>query len=912
MGVVSPPNAMASRPAGGASPEALALWDQAKAGSGKQEHEFRGLVEQLNAGLFVLTADGSVAYVNRRFARELGYEPDEIIGRPMLRFVAESKRTAAIERLSAHMAGRQQSSKYASMLLRKDGSLLDVLVDSVVGTYGGQRATIGVLLDVGKRIRMEERLREEEAKFRSVVEQNVAGVAIVRDDGTIAYCNGCLAQMIGYTPEDLVGRAVLDFVPETEQPNLRSLKSQLFATGLPGQIASTVRARDGSLVEVLVNASKSTFEGRPAAIDVVVDVTARNRAQRELTSTAAILAAEHEASPDGILVVNPEGRIISVNRRVAEIFEIPASLYVSGDDEPLLALATQRTADPEGFLRRVRYLYAHPDESSHEEIPLRNGTILERFSAPFKTSDGASPGRIWFFHDITKRRRAEDALRASEECFRMLVEEAPDAISILDCDQGCLIAANRAAEHLFGVSRDKIIGRRPSDFYATMQPDGQPVAESYSDDNQRALAGEEVTYERRIVRPSGDERLCRVTFVRLPSDVRLLRASFVDITEQKAAEQGLLRLNRALTTLSRGNEALVRCASEPELLMEMCRVIVEDGGYRMAWVGVVEHDAAKSVTPVAWAGEIGQYLNRTAITWADEPRGRGPTGRATRTGEPQLSLDLLNDPTMAPWIKEAKRSGFASAIALPLKGASGVFATLNIYSTEPAAFDRDESELLRELAKDLSFGIQSLRERAAHEALNRRWLAGFEATVGAIAGTVEKRDPYTAGHQERVAKLAVAIARELALPEPQVEGLSLAAIIHDVGKIDIPLEILNKPGRLSDLQLGLVRGHAQAGYDIIKGIDFPWPIAQIVLQHHERLDGSGYPQGLKGDAILPEAKILVVADVVEAMMSHRPYRPGLGIDVALAEVERNKGRFYDPAAVEACVGLFRNKGFAFK
>jgi HD-GYP domain-containing protein (c-di-GMP phosphodiesterase class II) len=174
------------------------------------------------------------------------------------------------------------------------------------------------------------------------------------------------------------------------------------------------------------------------------------------------------------------------------------------------------------------------------------------------------------------------------------------------------------------------------------------------------------------------------------------------------------------------------------------------------------------------------------------------------------------------------------------------------------------------------------------------------------------RDPYTAGHQQRVARLAVAMASALHLSDDQIEGLYLAGIVHDVGKIDIPAEILSKPGTLHKLQYLLIQAHAEAGYDILKGIDFPWPIAEMVRQHHERLDGSGYPQGLKAEAILPEAKILAVADVVEAMMSHRPYRASLGIETALAEIEDGKGRLYDPAAVEACVALFRENGFTFE
>ncbi len=184
-------------------------------------------------------------------------------------------------------------------------------------------------------------------------------------------------------------------------------------------------------------------------------------------------------------------------------------------------------------------------------------------------------------------------------------------------------------------------------------------------------------------------------------------------------------------------------------------------------------------------------------------------------------------------------------------------------------------------------------------------------TIGAIAATVEARDPYTAGHEQRVAQLASSIAQEMGLPPEQVEGIMLAASIHDLGKLRVPAEILSKPGRLNAIEYELVKVHAQTGYDIVKDIQFSQPIAQMVRQHHERLDGSGYPQGLKGDEILPGSRILAVADVVEAMSSHRPYRPGLGVEVALDEILRNRGTLYDADVVDHCVSLFRDKQFTF-
>jgi putative nucleotidyltransferase with HDIG domain len=187
----------------------------------------------------------------------------------------------------------------------------------------------------------------------------------------------------------------------------------------------------------------------------------------------------------------------------------------------------------------------------------------------------------------------------------------------------------------------------------------------------------------------------------------------------------------------------------------------------------------------------------------------------------------------------------------------------------------------------------------------------IKGTFQALSSALEHRDAYTAGHQEQVSILACAIAREMGLDDDRIQGLYFAGMVHDIGKIAVPAEILAKPTKLSTIELGLIRQHAQTGYDILKDIDFPWPIADIVYQHHERINGSGYPQGLTEDKILLESKILAVADVVEAMTSHRPYRPGLGIDVALQEIEMHKGVLYDPQVVDVCLKLFREKGYTF-
>ena len=212
-------------------------------------------------------------------------------------------------------------------------------------------------------------------------------------------------------------------------------------------------------------------------------------------------------------------------------------------------------------------------------------------------------------------------------------------------------------------------------------------------------------------------------------------------------------------------------------------------------------------------------------------------------------------------------------------------------------------------AKDIT--VQKKSEEELQQSY-QRLKKTMDATIDTMSNMIEAKDPYTSGHQQRVSQLTTAIAKELNLSPDKVEGIKIASLIHDIGKIGLPTEILSKPGKLTDIEFGLIKEHAQVGYDILKSIDFPFPIARIVLQHHERLNGSGYPNNLKGDEILLKAKIIGVADVVEAMSSHRPYRPALGIDPALEEISKNRGILYDPEVVDVCLKLFKEKGFKFE
>ena len=205
--------------------------------------------------------------------------------------------------------------------------------------------------------------------------------------------------------------------------------------------------------------------------------------------------------------------------------------------------------------------------------------------------------------------------------------------------------------------------------------------------------------------------------------------------------------------------------------------------------------------------------------------------------------------------------------------------------------------------------------RRVKQALTRshdRLRKNMGAIIQAMSTTIEKRDPYTAGHQRRVTKLCRAIATRLGFTWERIQGLRMAAAIHDLGKIHVPSAILNKPGPMSEHELAIIQMHPRTAYDILKEIQFPWPLAETIYQHHERLDGSGYPRHLKGDQIILEARILAVADVVESIASFRPYRPQLGIEAALAEIESHKGVLYDASVVTVCVALFNRQAFDFE
>ena len=674
----------------------------------------------------------------------------------------------------------------------------------------------------------------------------------------------------------------------------------IFVSGAMGEEFAIETLHQGAADYVIKDRLGKLAPAVSRALQEAAERRLRRRAEAELAASEERFRKIAESAQDGLITVDQGESITYWNPAAERMFGYSAEEAVGRNLHRLLAPARYRQAIQQGWGRFCETgqgpVVGHTLEMSGQR---KNG---EEFPVELSISSVAIDGH-WhatgIVRDISERHRAE-ALRRE---LAAIVESSEDAI-IGKAVDGRITTWNSGAEKIYGYAAADIVGKQVNQ----LAPDDRQ--QEVVDLLDAVRSGKSVAHYE-TVRIRSDGRLIEVSLSLSPirdSSGTISGVSTIarDITARKAAERAIQRSNRFLRTLSRCNETLVHATEEMTLLEDMCRVVVEAGGFPMAWVAYVEHDAARSVRPVAQFGErAADYVNALHLTWADCERGQGPTGRAVRSGQVQVATDIATDASFAPLRSPALEFGYRSSVALPLKADQQVIGTLNIYAAEAGVFGEEELGLLAELAADLAFGIVTVRGRAAQRDSALKLEHALEDTIQAIATTIEARDPYTAGHQQRVSLLATAIAREMGVADAVVAGVQRGAVIHDIGKVYVPAEILNRPGKLSDIEFSLIRTHSQVGYDIIKDIDFPWPIANIILQHHERMDGSGYPNGLKGEEILLEARIIAVADVVEAMMNHRPYRAALGLDAAITEIESCAGGQFDPQVVAACVRVMR-------
>lgn len=378
-------------------------------------------------------------------------------------------------------------------------------------------------------------------------------------------------------------------------------------------------------------------------------------------------------------------------------------------------------------------------------------------------------------------------------------------------------------------------------------------------------------------------------------------------------EKVLEKRSWALSALSEAAATLARADSQDLLVKEVCNAIAAQGPYILAWVGKAENDVNKTVSVLGGAGSAVGYINNIAVSWSEKNvTGLGPAGVCIRTNAPSIVIDSEVDDGFLSWRELARKYAIRSAIGCPIQNGDKPFGCLLVYSKIPNAFGPEERVLFQSLAKEIGFGLRSIdRQQKLDEQIHEkqkiqeRLADALKATIEAMAKTMEWRDPYTAGHQKKVALISMAIARQLGWEDEAVQALYMAGMVHDIGKVAVPSEILTKPTRLTELEMRMVQEHAETGYQILKDIPFPWPIADMVRQHHERLDGSGYPRSLKGDQICAEARILAVADTIEAMATHRPYRAAKGLVAAMDEIQIEAGVKLDAKVVQAAFDLVK-------
>ncbi len=358
------------------------------------------------------------------------------------------------------------------------------------------------------------------------------------------------------------------------------------------------------------------------------------------------------------------------------------------------------------------------------------------------------------------------------------------------------------------------------------------------------------------------------------------------------------RLTTFKDTISNINHLLLHIKKESELYQKVCEILIKTGEYKFAWIGLFNTQKNK-INCAAFAGRGNGYLPLINSVMAIE------------TDKILIVNDIASDPFFKLWRSKALYEDYRAMAAIPLTYNKKIIGNLTVYSEIENSFKNQEIKFLKEVANDIAIGIRSIRYEKELEINYINTKRTLYETIDSIALISERRDSYTAGHQKRVAALTKAIAKEMKLDANTTEGIYLISILHDIGKMCVPLSILSKPAFLSKAETMLIQSHCKEGYDILKNIEFPWPIAKTILQHHERIDGSGYPYRLKDKDILLEAKILAVADTIEAMSSHRPYRPAVGLDKALKEIAKNRGILYDSLIVDVCINLFKNKKFKF-
>jgi PAS domain S-box-containing protein len=729
-----------------------------------------------------------------------------------------------------------------------------------LGTWPRQTAFLEAGLPIQDIIELkgaEEKLMESEEKFRRVFQEGPLGMCIATADFRFSRVNNAFCRMLGYSSRELALLTFKDIThPEHLTQDIESV-NKLIAGEIPFyRTEKRYLRKDGKTIWA---ASTITVMKDPAGqvlffLSFVEDITLHQQTEEALRESEQRYRLLVDSSLDGVLLTNPEGDVLSANPAACQILG-----YTEEEIRNLGRWGIVDASDPN--LPAALEERAKTGKFRGELTLIRkDGTKFpaEISSAVFRKKDGRDRTSM-IIRDITKQKWVVERLRKSEERYRTIIETLEDGYYEMDLT-GNLTYCNDILAQIHEYPRAKLLGMNNRRY--TDQENGKILFKAFNRVYRTGEPSKGTTYE--IITEGGGRKN--------------LEASISLIRDSSGKAIGFRGIVRDVTELRQTQRALQESENRYRDLVESSRdlISIHDLNGQILWL---------NEEPIRILGFERDLLLKMNI-------------RDLVTLEHKEEFDN--------YLAAIKSQGIAKGLMTlqTAKGEKRVWEYHNTLRTQGVA-----EPIVRSMARDVTERVQA--EKEAQDTLQKLRKA-MNGTIQAMALTIETRDPYTAGHQQRVADLARAIAQVMNLTEDQVDALRMAGIVHDLGKIGIPAEILSKPIELTDIEFQLIKIHPQISYNILKDIDFPWPVARIVLQHHERINGSGYPFGLSGEDILLESRILAVADVVEAIASHRPYRPAHGIDKALEEISTNKGILYDPEAVDSCIRLFYEKGYTLK
>jgi PAS domain S-box-containing protein/putative nucleotidyltransferase with HDIG domain len=836
----------------------------------ESEARLRDIIEHSTNLLYSHTAGHMLTYLSPQTREYLDCEPEEALVR-WTEFVTDHpvNKEGFLQTQRAIDTGVRQP-PYELELIGKKGRKIWVEVsESPVVRDGKTVAVVGALTDITARRKAEKALQESEEKYRTILDSIEEGYLEMDLSGSFTFFSSPLQKITGYPKDELLGmknRAL--HTPDTAK-RVHQTFNEIYRTGKPAFLDDCeVIRKDGSVIIVSISASLMLDPNdQPVGFRCLVrDVTGRKLSEKALKDREQQYRLLADNVTDIICITDLNLRFTYVSPSVTRTAGYSVDEMIHATFESLFTPESVENA--KSVLAQVLAF----EESGQQDDGGARTIVLEGYRkdgskiwlevrATFLRGEKGEPVSVLSIaRDITDRKLSEEALRESEQRYRQLFDHAPTGIYELDFSKGKFLSVNDVMCGYTGYTKEELLSLGPSDI---LTEESQKI---FLERMTKIFSGEKVpeTVEFKI-RTKDRRELWALLKPQIFFENGLPKRATVvvhDITEHKLSEEALRESEEKYRLLVNNANDAIFIAQDGRIKFPNPKTL-EILGYTADELNSVPY--TDLIHPDDREILIQERLTR-------EKEGAG--------GASTYSLRILNRAGHHLWAQ-------ISSVLILWEGRK---ATLN--------FVRDIT-------------VQRLAEEKLRQTVSRlRKITG--ATIQAIAQTVEVRDPYTAGHQRRVSDLARALASEMGLPSDQVDGVRLAGVIHDIGKISVPAEILSKPGILNDLEFALIKTHPQVGYEILKDIEFPWDIATIVLQHHERMDGSGYPQGLSGEAILLESRILAVADVVEAMASHRPYRPALGIVKALDEITIQRGLAYDAQVVDACLRLFVERNFALR